>query len=33
VPTGQTVLEAGDEVIAVTHREREDDLRRLLVNE
>lgn len=33
VPTGQTVIEAGDEVIAVTHRDREDDLRRLLVNE
>jgi trk system potassium uptake protein TrkA len=32
VPTGQTMLQAGDEVIAVTRRERENELRRLLVN-
>jgi trk system potassium uptake protein TrkA len=31
VPTGQTRIEAGDEVIAVTRTEREEELRRLLV--
>jgi trk system potassium uptake protein TrkA len=31
VPTGQTRIEAGDEVIAVTRPEREEELRRLLV--
>lgn len=33
VPRGQTVLEPGDEIIAVTHRYQEDELRRLLVLE
>ncbi|MDI3340804.1 MAG: hypothetical protein QJR03_09750 [Sphaerobacter sp.] len=31
MPTGQTVIHAGDEIIAVTTRAREEDLRRLLV--
>jgi trk system potassium uptake protein TrkA len=31
VPRGSTVIEPGDEIIAVTRREQEDDLRRLLV--
>lgn len=31
VPTGQTVLQAGDEVIAVTHRDSEEALREMLV--
>lgn len=31
IPTGQTRLEAGDDVIAVTRTERESELRRLLV--
>jgi len=33
VPHGKTELLAGDEVIAVTHRAEEDELRRLLVTE
>ncbi|MEJ7838382.1 MAG: TrkA family potassium uptake protein [Thermomicrobiales bacterium] len=32
VPNGSTRIESGDEIIAVTRREQEDDLRRLLVN-
>ncbi|HUZ01799.1 MAG TPA: TrkA C-terminal domain-containing protein [Thermomicrobiaceae bacterium] len=32
IPTGQTVIRAGDEIIAVTKREREDELRHLLVD-
>lgn len=32
IPTGQTVIKPGDEIIAVTNREREDELRRLLVD-
>lgn len=30
VPTGETVLRPGDDVIAITNRQQEDDLRRLL---
>lgn len=33
VPTGQTTLMGGDEVIAISRRESEDELRRLLVME
>jgi trk system potassium uptake protein TrkA len=33
VPRGSTTVEAGDEIIAVTRREQEDDLRHLLINE
>jgi trk system potassium uptake protein TrkA len=32
VPNATTVLEAGDDVIAVAHRDHEDELRRLLVD-
>ena len=32
IPTGQTVIRAGDEIIAVTKRDREDELRHLLVD-
>lgn len=32
IPTGQTVIRQGDEIIAVTKREREADLRQLLVD-
>lgn len=32
IPTGQTVIRAGDEIIAVTKREREEELRHLLVD-
>lgn len=31
IPTGQTILQAGDEVIAVTHRDSEHALREMLV--
>jgi trk system potassium uptake protein TrkA len=31
VPKGSTIIEPGDEIIAVTRREQEDELRRLLV--
>jgi trk system potassium uptake protein TrkA len=31
VPRGSTVIEPNDEIIAITHREQEDELRRLLV--
>jgi trk system potassium uptake protein len=33
VPRGTTVIEPNDEIIAITHREQEDELRRLLVME
>ncbi|MGN6483782.1 MAG: TrkA C-terminal domain-containing protein, partial [Thermomicrobiales bacterium] len=33
VPRGTTRIEPGDEVIAITHRTEEDELRRLLVDE
>ena len=32
VPNASTRIESGDEIIAVTRREQEDDLRRLLIN-